>query len=228
MQGDIFATKGLEYLLVIAYFLLLIGMVKYLAPPRVARARGAAGPRPGTRPAPWFALREGYHFHQGHTWAADGHESVIKVGLDHFAATLIGHAHGVELPAVGATVQQGVPGWTLRAGDRRLAMVSPVEGRVVALNQAVIESPRLATEDPYGDGWLLKVEASNRKASLRNLLTGELAARWMDHTVERLRGLPAAGLGVVMPDGGAPVHGFGHALGPEEWETVVREFFLSE
>jgi hypothetical protein len=46
--------------------------------------------------------------------------------------------------------------------------------------------------------------------------------------VERLRGLPAAGLGVVMPDGGTPVHGFGHALGPEEWETVVREFFLSE
>jgi len=228
MQGDIFATKGLEYLLVIAYFLLLIGMVKVLAPRRVARARSAAGPQPGTRPAPWFALREGYHFHQGHTWAADGHESVVKVGLDHFAATLIGHAHGVEFPAVGATVQQGVPGWTLRAGDRRLSMLSPVEGRVVALNQAVIESPRLATEDPYGDGWLLKVEASNRKASLRNLLTGELAVRWMDHTVERLRGLPAAGLGVVMPDGGAPVHGFGHALGPEEWETVVREFFLSE
>ena len=49
----------------------------------------------------------------------------------------------------------------------------------------------------------------------------------MRHTAERLRRLPAGELGVVMPDGGAPVRGFGRALAPEEWETVVSEFFLT-
>ncbi len=53
-------------------------------------------------------------------------------------------------------------------------------------------------------------------------------AGWEDHTVERLRGLPAGGLGVVMPDGGVPVRGFGRALGPEEWQAASREFFLTD
>lgn len=228
MEGDIFATKGAEYLIVIAYLVLLVVGLRFFTPPRVARAIGATARQAGRRLAPWFALREGYHYHQGHSWAADGHDTVLRVGLDEFAAQLVGDADGVELPAVGDTVRQGLPGWTVRAGDRTLSMVSPVEGEVVAVNHAVLASPQLATDDPYGDGWLLKVEATHRRASLRNLLTGGMAARWMDHTVERLRGLPAGGLGVVLPDGGAPVRGFGRALGPEEWHSVVREFFLTE
>lgn len=226
MQGDIFATKGLEYLLVIAYFILLIGMVKVLAPRRAAPARaGGRGPVRGT---PWFALADGYRFHQGHTWAADGEGDLVTVGLNDFAARLVGAPDALTLPAVGASVHQGGPGWQVRAGDRTLQMVSPVEGTVVAVNRAVMDAPQRAADDPYGEGWLLKVRPANRQVTLRNLLSGELASAWMQQTVERLRRLPAGGLGVVMPDGGVPVRGFGRALGPEEWEVVSREFFLSE
>jgi len=227
MQGDIFATKGLEYLLVIGYFALLIGMVRFLAPPRVARAtvRGR-GPAGGT---PWFSLADGYHFHQGHTWAAGADRDVVTVGLDDFAAQLVGTPDAVTLPAVGASIRQGGPGWQVRVGDRTLRMVSPVEGTIVAVNRAVVDAPQRATDDPYGEGWLLKVRPADREVTLRNLLSGDLAAAWMRHTVERLRALPASGgLGVVMPDGGVPVRGFGRALEPEEWEAVSREFFLSE
>ena len=106
-------------------------------------------------------------------------------------------------------------------------MISPVEGTVVAVNRVVLDAPRRAAEDPYGGGWLLKVKSPNRLASLRNLLSGELASLWMRHCAERLRRLPAAELGVVMPDGGTPVRGFGRALAPPEWEAVVSEFFLT-
>ena len=228
MQGDIFATKGLEYLLVVVYFLLLIGMVTVFAPRRVARAPArAAGRRPvgGTS---WFSLADGYRFHQGHTWAADGDGDLVTVGLDDFAARLLGTPDAVTLPAVGASVRQGGPGWQVRAGDRTLPMVSPVEGTVVAVNRAVLDAPQRATDDPYGAGWLLKVRPANRQVTLRNLLSGELAAAWMQQAAERLRALPAGGVGAVMPDGGEPVRGFGRALGPEEWEAVSREFFLSE
>lgn len=227
MQGDLYATKGIEYLLVIAYLLLLAGTVKVLTPRR-ARAFGPSPRKPDARRAPVFSLVDGYHFHQGHTWAADGQGSLMTVGLDDFAARLVGHPDGVELPEVGASVRQGGPGWTLKAGDRMLPMLSPVDGTVVAVNEAVLEAPRLAAEDPYGDGWLLKVQPTNRRASLRNLLAGELAAVWMEHTAERLRRLPAGGLGEVMADGGVPVRGFGRALGPEEWQAATREFFLTD
>lgn len=228
MAGDIFATKGAEYLIVIAYLGLLVVLARFLAPPRLARAIGPAARKAGARAAPWFALADGFHFHQGHAWAARGDGDVVTVGLDDFAARLVGAPDALELPEVGASVRQGDLGWRVRAGDRSLAMLSPVDGRVVAVNRAVLDDPRRASEDPYGEGWLLKVEAPDRKRSLRNLFSGELAGVWMQHTAERLRALPAGGLGVVMPDGGMPVRGFGRALGSEEWKTVAREFFLTQ
>lgn len=227
MPGDIFATKGTEYLLVIAYFILLIALARVVAPPIIAHGL-PRNRRPLAELASWFSLADGYHFHQGHAWAAPADGNVVTVGLDDFAAQLVGPPDGLELPAVGSGVRQGEPGWTVRFGDRALAMVSPVEGEVVAVNPAVVESPRLAADDPYGRGWLLKVRAPNPQASLRNLFSGELASVWMRHTAERLRRLPAAGLGFVMPDGGTPLRGFGRALGPEEWQAVTREFFLTD
>jgi glycine cleavage system H lipoate-binding protein len=228
MQGDIYATKGVEYLLVIGYLLLLVATLRLLVP-RLSRKAAAQGGRPRLRPASWFALAEDYYFHPAHTWAAEGGGDVLTVGLDDFAAQLVGAPDGLELPAVGTVVRQGERAWQVRAGDRTLPMLSPVDGRVVAVNAAVRDAPRLAAEDPYGEGWLLKVEApDHRRTSLRNLLSGELASVWMRHTVERLRRLPAGELGVVMPDGGVPVRGFGRALAPEEWDAVTREFFRTD
>jgi glycine cleavage system H protein len=227
MTGDIFATKGTEYLLVVLYFALLIALVRVFAPPVVA----SSSPRTRRTLATalqWFSLADGYHFHPGHAWAAPTDGEIVTVGLDDFAAKLIGPPDGFELPAVGAGVRQGEPGWVVRAGVRSLTMLSPIEGQVVAVNPAVLESPRLAADDPYGQGWLLKVRAPNRKASLKNLFSGELAAAWMRNTAERLSRLPAAGLGVVMADGGMPMPGFGRALEPVEWRVVTREFFLDD
>jgi hypothetical protein len=59
-------------------------------------------------------------------------------------------------------------------------------------------------------------------------MSGDLARAWMAQTVERLRQMPAGELGVVMPDGGEPVHGFVRLLDPERWDQVAREFLLSD
>lgn len=226
MPVDIFATKGTEYLLVVVYFLLLIAVVRYIAPRASAPA---AAPVKGTRDGDaWFAVRDDRLFHPGHGWVAAGQADVVTVGLDDFTAQLVGVPDAVELPKVGAHMRQGGRGWELTAGDRTVGMVSPVEGDVVAVNEAVLTTPRLATEDPYGAGWLLKVRAPERTVWPRNLISGELAQAWMRHTSERLSRLLDGGLGAVMADGGQPMHGFAHALAPEEWEAVTREFFLAE
>ena len=227
MQGDIFATKGIEYLIVIGYLLVMVGMVRLFASKRFARAGEAKTRRPVAHTAPWFSLADGRYFHQGHAWAAPDGGEIVTVGLDDFAARVVGQTDGFVLPAVGSGVRQGEPAWSVRADGRALTMLCPVDGTVLAVNPAVIETPRLAADDPYGRGWLLKVHAPNRQASLRNLFSGELATVWMQHTAERLRQLPAGELGVVMPDGGEPVPGFGRVLRPEAWQVITREFFLT-
>jgi glycine cleavage system H protein len=227
MQGDIYATKGIEYLIVIAYLLLMAGVVGALAWRRRAARAASRERRRAAQAAPWFSPVDGYSFHPGHSWVARKDGSVVTVGLDAFTATLVGEPDGFELPAAGSGLRQGGPGWTVRAAGHVLPMLSPVEGDVVAVNPAVLTSPRLAADDPYGQGWLLKVRTHDGRAGLRNLLSGELASLWLQHAAERLCRLPAGELGVVMPDGGTPVRGWARALEQTEWELLAREFFLT-
>jgi glycine cleavage system H lipoate-binding protein len=228
MQGDIYATKGIEYIIVIAYLLVLVGILRLLSPPRVARmfgmrSRGPVRPRP---PRSWFAMPEGLHFHQGHAWAARDDGEIVTVGVDDFAQRLLGPVDAIHLPQVGTRLRLGERGWTLVVDDKPISMVAPVEGKVVAVNRAVVDSPEVLARSPYDDGWLLKVRVPRSGATWRNLLSGDLARAWMAQTVERLRRMPAGELGIVMPDGGEPVAGFVRLLDPEHWDQVAREFLL--
>ncbi len=228
MQGDIFATKGVEYLIVVGYLLLLVGLAWGFGVPKLARAF-ALRSRGTTRiPAAWFTVAEGYGYHQGHSWAGPADGEVVRVGMDDFAAKVLGDPEAIDLPAVGEGMRQGGRAWTVRAGGRELPMVSPVDGEVVGVNPALAVAPGLAADDPYGEGWLVQVRVNGRGAWRRNLLSGDLAALWMRHTAERLRGLQSGGLelGAVMADGGSPVRGFARALGPEECDAIARELFL--
>jgi glycine cleavage system H lipoate-binding protein len=227
MEGDIYATKGIEYLIVIGYLLVMVGLA-VLAARRRARHSARQTREAPARVGPSFPAGDGYRFHPGHAWVARKDGSVVTVGLDDFTARVVGEPDGFELPSPGSGLRQGAPAWKVRANGRVLPMLSPVEGEVVAVNQAVLASPRLAADDPYGQGWLLKVRTFDGRAGLRNLIAGELASLWMQHSSERLRRLPTGELGVVMPDGGTPVPGLARTLEQREWEVLAREFFLTE
>jgi glycine cleavage system H lipoate-binding protein len=227
LSADLFATKGLEYLIVVGYLAFLIVFWRLaLRPAAPAGAHGRArlrAPRRG-----WFDVPDGFHFHQGHGWVSPDDPHVMRVGMDDFAQKLLGRASGFALPAVGARVAQGEPAWRIRLDGHEIPMLSPVDGEVVEVNPEVATSPELVNADPYQRGWLLKVKVRNPNATARNLLSGGLARGWMDGIVENLRGMRAAELGVVLPDGGFPVDGFARALSPERWDDVARTFLLSD
>ena len=168
--GELFATKGIEYVLVITYLLLLVGCWKFVFP---------QSKRGGTAREPDDAVPDGYFFHQGHTWAQLVDERTVRVGIDDFAQKAIGHASEFVLPTPGTPVNQGEAGWEVRRAGEYFAMIAPVTGVVTAVNGDVVQSPGLVNAHPYGEGWLLEVHLSN-EACLRNLLTGEVAEFWMD------------------------------------------------
>ena len=86
---------------------------------------------------------------------------VATVGISHFAQEQLGDVVYVELPEKGVTLKQhgslGVVESVKTASD----IYAPVSGEVVERNPKVIEKPELVNQDPYGDGWLIKVRLSD-------------------------------------------------------------------
>jgi len=174
-----------------------------------------------------FQLPETLHYHRGHTWARVLDPDTVAVGLDDFARRMIGNAGGVQLPSAGTWLKEGEEGFGIRSDGRAADLVAPVEGEVVEVNQDLLRQPSLATDDPYGRGWVLKLRPADLRRSLRNLLSGSLARRWMEDAREGLDLRLMALSGSVLQDGGEPVADFARHLSPEEWKGLVGEFLLT-
>jgi glycine cleavage system H protein len=188
-------------------------------------------PRPARRVVGWFSLPDAYCFHQGHSWAAPEKGNVVRVGIDEFVGWLLGPPSGLELPEVSRNLSQGERGWSIKIDSKSVDMLSPVDGEVVAVNRAVLNSPEILCSDPYGRGWLLKILVPDCKRNCRNLLCGGLALAWMEHKLRdiRARSLPAPEVAMFPLDAGARpgCMGVARALAPENWDEVAGELLLS-
>lgn len=221
---DIYATKGIEYLIVIAFLAAFVLFCRYLYRPRAAGAAAGAAPESVTR----FRVPEGLYYHQGHGWLRPEPGGIGVVGMDDFAQKLVGRADSVDLPPVGSRLAQGEKAWSLVVDSVSVPMLSPVDGEVVEVNREVLRSPEILRRDPYGEGWLLKVRSRRIAADTKNLLSGKLARAWMENALEKLRPIEHESLGPVLADGGLPIEGIARALGGEKWPELVRTHLLTE
>jgi glycine cleavage system H protein len=221
---DIFATKHIEYLLVIGFLLLFIPFWRFLNRP--ARAVFEAAERIVPVISEWFRLPEGRYYHPGHSWAIpEGNQQTVKIGIDDFAQKLVGKINGVQIPALGSTLRQGDKGWTLKVDSKTIDMLSPVDGRVIAINEELIRSPQNINQDPYHN-WLMKVEAPRFSVDKKQLLSGTLAKKWIEEVRENLLSRTNYNLGLVYQDGGLLVDGMAKHLDKEKWDDIVKDFFL--
>lgn len=224
---DLFATKGIEYLLVIGFLLVLVPFWRFLRVP--ARAGIEVVRRAMASIAQWFSVPEGLYYHQGHSWVMPQGAELVKVGVDDFAQRLVGTTNKINLPKVGSRIEQGDVGWKLGIDAKTIDMLSPVTGDVVAVNKDIVKNPTLINQDPYGKGWLMMVKPANQRATVKNLLTGKLATAWMEETADTLRErIGGDELGTVYQDGGLPVSGIAKALSPDAWDKMAGEFFLTQ
>jgi glycine cleavage system H protein len=173
-----------------------------------------------------FKLPAHLAYHPGHTWAMKETRHVVRIGLDDFAARLVGQCDQIELPVRGRWLRQGEPAWTLKRGSHRFEMLSPIEGEVVDVNQNVLKDPSTFQLDPYGAGWLVAVNSPAVDANLKNLLRGRLAQRWMEESVGTLQSRLSPG-GAHLQDGGRALADLLNQVSEERWEDLVGELFLA-
>jgi len=221
---DIFATKHIEYLLVIGFLLLFIPFWRLLNRPAKAIFEVAERVIPAI--SEWFGLPEGRYYHLGHSWAIpEGNQQTVKIGIDDFAQKLVGKINGVQIPALGSTLRQGDKGWALKIDSKTIDMLSPVGGRVVAINEEVLRTPEGLNKDPY-QNWLIEVETPKFSVDKRQLLSGSLAKKWMEEVRESLLSRMNYNLGLVYQDGGLLVDGMARSLDREKLDEIAKDYFL--
>jgi len=175
-----------------------------------------------------FEVPENLRYHPGHTWALSESPNLVRVGIDDFAAKLTGKLESITLPQRGQWVRQGQKICTLYRDDAAVDMVSPIEGTISDINQALATDPKLALREPYGEGWLVTVQAPDAKTNFRNLLGGPLARWWTEESASRLqRRMPMAVAGAYAQDGGVAVDNVSAEIPDQEWLPLAKEFFLS-
>jgi glycine cleavage system H protein len=84
--------------------------------------------------------------------------STATVGITAYAAEKLGDVVFVDLPEVGATVAEGKVVGEIESTKSVGELFAPVNGTVLEANEAVVASPELVNSDPFGEGWLIKVE----------------------------------------------------------------------
>lgn len=174
-----------------------------------------------------FKVPDNVRYHPGHTWALSESPNLVRVGIDDFAGKLMGKIESVNLPQRGQWVRQGQKIWSFTRDGEKVDMVSPIEGAISDVNDALLNDPNLARKDSYGDGWMVTVQAPDAKTNFRNLLGGMLAKSWMEEAAMRLQRRVPAMAGALMQDGGEAVDDLTAQLPDAEWASVAREFFLS-
>jgi glycine cleavage system H protein len=166
----------------------------------------------------------------GHTWLSLDESGRSRIGIDAFARRVIGQMDRVDLPQTGKSVTRGEPLFAVTQGTRSAEFLAPVDGTVVAVNEAVGREPGLVKADPYHRGWICVLNPSNLAEDIKELMVGAESEGWFAKEIERfrefftVRSVQHLALGSVMQDGGEVTEGVLELLDDDSWRQFSHDF----
>ncbi len=115
---------------------------------------------------------KGMRYSREHEWVLVEDEAGAVIGISDFAQNELGDVVYVEAPAIGETISKDDPFGAVESVKAVSDLYAPVSGTVVEVNDALADTPELVNEDPYGEGWIIKVTMSD-VSELEDLMTHE-------------------------------------------------------
>ena len=100
-------------------------------------------------------------YHREHDWARIEDDGEAVLGITWFAQDSLGELVHFEAPEVGATVAADTTYGEVESVKAVSDLISPLSGDVIDVNQKVVDEPETVNEDPYGEGWLVRIRLSD-------------------------------------------------------------------
>ncbi len=170
------------------------------------------------------SVPDGVRLRKNHTWSKDDPQGVVTIGLDEFLAKFLGAVESIAIPASGSLVDSGTRGIMLEDRGKEIRLASPITGKVVSVNHEVLRSPALAAMDPYGRGWLMKIQAEKKNEGM----IGAQAMQWLREQADAAREFFSARQGegafAYAQDGGEPMAGLMKQYDGGAWREFQHRF----
>lgn len=98
---------------------------------------------------------------ESHEWVSVEDNSNARIGITDHAQEALGDLVFVELPAVGDEISQGDPCAVVESVKAASDIYAPISGEIIAVNDALADSPELVNSAPYGEAWFFKIKPSD-------------------------------------------------------------------
>lgn len=99
-----------------------------------------------------------FRYSKTHEWLRTDEDGSITMGITDHAQSLLGDIVFVELPEAEIAITSGQECGVVESVKAASDLYAPISGDIVAINEALIDSPELINTDPYGEGWIIRIE----------------------------------------------------------------------
>ena len=131
-----------------------------------------------------FHMPDELYYHEEHCWARVEGNTVI-VGMTDFFQSEAGNIVFVDLPEEEDEVSQGEVCGKIQSRKWIGKLVAPVSGEISEINEDLEDDATLVNTDPYGNGWILKIEAGELESELGNLMHGEAVVGFLEKEMKK-------------------------------------------
>ena len=115
-------------------------------------------------------IPEGVLCSKSHEYLLENEDNTYTIGLTDYAVEQLGDVVFVELPEVGTEFTKGEVFATVESVKAASEIYMPVGGKILEINEAVVETPEILNESPFNEGWLVKIESESAHEDSGDLL----------------------------------------------------------
>jgi glycine cleavage system H protein len=227
---NIFETKGIEYLFIIAFFVILIPFWLFLnrkPKPKQQLSKALSFITPDS-----LRIPQGIFFSKYHTWAHLGAKGEARVGIDDLLLHFTGDLTFESNIKPGDKIAKGEIISSINHKGKKLQIKSPISGEITIANENLAENSDVIKVDPYRQGWIFAVKPSNWKAETKTYFLAEEASNWITQELTKFKDFLSASVSKYMPDpsklilqdGGEIIDQPLAELPQEVWNDFQKEF----
>lgn len=225
---NLFETKGIEYIITIVFFLMLIPFWLFLnrkiRKPEV-QLKSISNPQQ-------VKLPRGILFSPNHTWSFMEKGGIASIGIDSLLLNLTSEAELKLMKTSGDSVKKGDIISEINQNGKKLQIASPLTGTITGINDSLQQKLEMAPDKLYNQGWMFKIQPDNWNQEIQHYHLSDNAIEWMkseyarlkSFVVESVQQISAPTTAPVMLDGGELKEYPMDELPKESWEKFQTDF----